>query len=72
MCDGIFSHKSFKSSIVEMSVIIADNGSRGSEARKNDLFQELDNNFVIICLARDGFNPFGYVIYSQQDVLVPK
>ena len=39
---------------------------------KNVFFQELDNNFVVICLARDGFNPFGYVIYSHQDVLVPK
>jgi len=55
MCDGIFSHKSFKSSIIEMSAIIIDYGSRGSEARKNVLFQELDNNFIVIYLSRMAF-----------------
>ena len=72
MFDGIFSQKSFKSSITEMSIIIADYSSRGSEARENIFFQELDNNFVVVCLARDDFNPFGYIVHIHQDVLVPK
>jgi len=44
----------------------------GFQSMKRYFFQELENNFVVVCLARDGFNPFGYVIYSHQDVLVPK
>jgi len=50
VCDVIFSHKIFKSFIVEMSVIIIDYGSMDSKVRKNILFQELDNNFVVIVL----------------------
>jgi len=34
----IFLHRSFKKSIAEMSAIIANDGSRGSEARENILF----------------------------------
>jgi len=34
VCDGIFSHKSFKNFIAEMSTIITDYGSRGSKPRK--------------------------------------
>ena len=72
MCDGIFSYKSFKRSIAEISVIIIDDSTRGSKAQENVLFQELDNNSVVFCLARDDFNPFGYVIHNHQDVLVSK
>ena len=55
VCDDIFLHKSLKSSITEMSAIITDYNSRGSEARKNVLFQELDNNFIVIYLSRMAF-----------------
>jgi len=44
-----------------LSLIIA----QGAPKReKIFFFQELDNNFVVVCLSRDGFNPFGYVIHS--------
>jgi len=72
MCYGIFSHKSFKSSIAKMWVIITNYCTRGSKAWKDVFIQEFDNNFVVICLTRDGFNPFGYIIHSPQDVLVAK
>jgi len=55
MCYDVFSHKSFKIFIAEMSAIVANNGSRGSKARENVLFQELDNNLVVIRLTRNGF-----------------
>jgi len=58
MCYDIFLHKSFKSSIVEMIVIVANYDSKGSKARENVLFYELDNNLVVIRLARNGFYPF--------------
>jgi len=38
--------------------------------RKNILFQEFDNNIVVICLAWNGFNPLGRVVHRNQDVLV--
>ena len=55
-----------------MSAIIADYGSKGSEVRKNVLFQELDNNFVVICLASNGLYPLKYIVHNHQDVLVSK
>ena len=55
-----------------MCTIVTNYGARGSKVRDDVFFQEFDNNLVVICLARDGFNPFRYVIYGQQDVLVPK
>jgi len=41
-----------------MSVIVANYGSRDSKERKNVLLQELDNNLVVIHLARNGFYSF--------------
>jgi len=52
-----------------MCTIITNYGMRGSKAWTDVFFQEFDNNFIVISLTRDGFNPFGYVIYSQQDLV---
>jgi len=71
ICD-IFPHKSFKNFIAEISVVITDYCPRGSEARENILIQELDNNLVVIHFASNGFNLFRHIVYSHQDVLVPK
>jgi len=48
VCNDILSHKSFRRSVAEMSAIIPDYIMRGSEARENNLFQELDNSLVVI------------------------
>ena len=50
VCDGIFSHKSVKSSIVEMSDIIADFGSRGSEAKKMFSFKNFMTTLLSLVL----------------------
>ena len=36
-----------------MSVIIADYSTRGLETRENILFQELDNNLIVVHFARN-------------------
>jgi len=72
VCYGISSHKSFKSSIVEMTAIVANYGSRDSKAQKNVLFQEFNKNLVVISPTRNGFYPFLYIVDGNQYVLVPK
>jgi len=39
-----------------MSVIIADYSMRDFEARENILFQELDNNLIVVHFARNDSN----------------
>jgi len=49
-----------------MSVIIADDSMRGSEKRENILFQELDNNLIVIHSARNCFNPLGHIVTATK------
>jgi len=72
MSYGILSHKSFEGSITKVGVIITDDSTRGSEAREDVLFGKLDDNFVIISFAWNGFYPFGHIIHINQYVLVSK
>ena len=50
MSYGIFSHKIFKKTIAEMSTIIVNDGSRGSEELENVLFQKLDKTLLSLVL----------------------
>ena len=72
MCDDIFSYKSFKRTIAEMSALITDYSTRHFEVRENILFQELDNNLVVIYFARNDFNTLRHIVHSNKNVLVPK
>ena len=68
----ILSHKTFKGSIEKVGAIITDNRTRGSEARENVLFQKLDDNFIIISFAWNGFYPPGHIVHSNQYILIFK
>ena len=72
MCDGIFRIRASKDQFAEMRAVIVNYNMRGSEVRENVLFQELDNNLVVIHFARNGFNPFRLIVHNSQNVLVPK
>jgi len=55
-----------------MSAIIADYDLRGPKASENVLFQELNNNLVVIRFAKNDFYPFRHTVHNNQDVLVFK
>jgi len=65
MSYDILSHKNFEGSIVKLGVNITYDSTRGSEEREDVLFQKLDDNFVVISFAWNGFYPFRYIIHNN-------
>ena len=63
---GIFSHKSLKRSIAERVPLLLIMARGVLKRKKNVLFKELNNNFVVINLARNGIYPFEHIIHSNQ------
>ena len=71
MCDGIFLHKSFESSIAEMNTIITNYGSKGSEA--GDMFSFKNLTITLLSFDLQGMaSTYLDTVHSHQNVLVSK
>jgi len=71
-CDGIFSHKSFKRSVAEMSATITDYSTRDSEVQKMFSFKNLTTTLLSFVLLGIASTHFRHIVHNNQDVLIPK
>jgi hypothetical protein len=72
MRDEILLHQLLKNLVAKMLTSITYDCLRHTETRKDNVFQKLDHNSVVICLACNRFHLLRYIVHSNQDVEIAK
>ena len=72
MSDRVPLHEALEGTVAKMSSSVTNDGTWYAEARKDVGFDELNDNLVVIGLARHCLHPLGDVIHSQEDVQISK
>jgi hypothetical protein len=72
MRDEILLHQLLKNLVAKMLTSITYNCSRHTETSKDNVFQKLDHNSVVIGLARNRLYLLGHIVHSNQDVEIAK
>jgi hypothetical protein len=72
MRDEILLHQLLKNIVAKMLTSITYDCSRHTETRKDNVFQKLDRNSVVIGLACNRFHLLRYIVHSNQDVEIAK
>jgi hypothetical protein len=72
MCNEVLEKQGFEEPIIEVLTSVTDDGSGGTEFAEDVGLDEFYHNLVIIGLGGHDFYPFGDIIHSYQDILIPK
>ena len=72
MGDGVLLKKRLELTVLKMRPLVTNDSPRCTKSRKDILFKESKDNFVVIGPSRDGFYPLGNVINREKDVKVAK
>ena len=57
--------------VVEVCVVVADDGSRTIVSSEDASCDESQNLSMIVCPGGDCFDPLGHIVHRHQDVLFP-
>jgi hypothetical protein len=72
ICNKVLEKQGFEELVAEVLTSITDDGLGSTESAKDVGLNEFYHNLVIIGLDGHGFYPFGDIIHSYQDILIPK
>jgi hypothetical protein len=72
VCNGVLEKQGFEKPVAEVLASVTDDGSGCTKSAEDVGLDEFHYHFVIIGLGGHGFNPFGNIVYPNQNVLIPK
>jgi hypothetical protein len=72
MRNRVLEKQGSEESIVKVLAFVTDDGSGSTKSTKDVGLDEFHYHLVVVSLGGHGFNPFGNIVYLNQNVLIPK